>query len=219
MRERLIDHFVHSLLMDLNHSGESRRALVLESEGLVAERVRRMLAEEGMASCVVDSPSLFEELRRTLPFQVFVVGVRGPAELDEIELSELAPLILLAPLHSDEAPHYRMALPDALLADRSLRDPDVLRRAFRGEGSSPASPPRGELVRRAFEPFDLSQRQLEVLSRALLGESSTEIARHLYISSLTVSNHLHAIYERVGVSGRRELLGRFVRGLVEEGHA
>jgi DNA-binding CsgD family transcriptional regulator len=44
---------------------------------------------------------------------------------------------------------------------------------------------------------------------------SANIAAKLFISELTVRNHLHAIYERVGVSGRRELLGRFVQGLIE----
>ena len=70
-------------------------------------------------------------------------------------------------------------------------------------------------MRRTFGPFGLSERQLEVLSRALLGETSAEVARKLFISELTVRNHLHAIYQRVGVSGRRELLGRFVQALIE----
>ena len=53
------------------------------------------------------------------------------------------------------------------------------------------------------------------MERALVGDPSPEIARRLFISQATVRNHLHAIYDRVGVSGRRELLGRFVRGLLE----
>ena len=66
-----------------------------------------------------------------------------------------------------------------------------------------------------FGPFGLSERQLEVLGRALLGEGSGAIAGRLFISELTVRNHLHAIYTQVGVSGRRELNGRFVRGLIQ----
>ena len=54
-----------------------------------------------------------------------------------------------------------------------------------------------------------------MLRRALLGDSAAEIAGRLYISELTVRNHLHAIYERVGVSGRRELQGRFLQTLLE----
>ncbi len=205
--------------MDLVQRPNSPRALVCVAEGLVAERVRRMLAEQNIASVLVAHAGLFEELRARLAFDVFVVGVRSAARLEEFPGADLAPLVLLAPLgRGQSAAHFRMALPRALLVDRALRDPDALRGVLQS-GTPSESGPRGELVRQAFEPFDLSGRQLEVLSRALLGESSDEIARRLFISQLTVRNHLHAIYERVGVSGRRELLGRFVRGLVEEGRA
>ena len=106
-------------------------------------------------------------------------------------------------------------MPGAILVDRSLRDTDALRRVLCGpepEGPAPAGP---DTVRRAFLPFGLSERQLEVLGSALRGDTSRQIAGKLFISELTVRNHLHAIYERVGVSGRRELLGRFVQGLIE----
>jgi DNA-binding NarL/FixJ family response regulator len=102
-----------------------------------------------------------------------------------------------------------------VLLDRRLTDPDALRRLLRPAGSAASSPPRPELVREAFAPFGLSERQLEVLERALLGETAPQIAARLYISEVTVRNHLHAIYERVGVSGRRELQGRLLRSLLE----
>ncbi len=217
----LIEFFVHSLLMDMDHELPPRRALVLEAEGLVAERLRRMLLEEGVTSCLVDHPRMFHELRESLAFEHYVVGVRSPDELEAFGLSsDLAPLLLLAPLeHGGSSAHYRMALPAATLLDRGLRDPDVLRLAMAGERPRAAPLLPADTVRLTFAPFGLSERQLEVLNRALLGESSAEIARRLYISELTVRNHLHAIYECVGVSGRRELLGRFVRGLVDMGHA
>jgi len=105
-----------------------------------------------------------------------------------------------------------------LVVERQLRDPNALRRAL---GLDDAARPlllEPDAVRRAFVEFGLSERQLEVLGLALRGAPSREVARRLFISELTVRNHLHAIYERVGVSGRRELLGRFVQGLME-GHA
>ncbi len=125
----LIDFFVHSLLMDIDYELPSRRALVLETEGLVVERLRRMLLEEGVSSCLVDHPSMFHELSESLVFQHYVVGVRTPDELEAFGLSsELSPLLLLAPLeHGGSSAHYRMALPAATLLDRGLRDPDVLR--------------------------------------------------------------------------------------------
>ena len=207
--------------MNMNYELPARRALALETDGLVAERLRRMLAEEGIACCLVDHLGLFHELRQRLGFDHYVVGVRAPGELEGFGLSSaLAPLLLLAPLEpGGNSAHYRMALPGATLLDRGLRDPNALRRALAGEGPRADPPLPADALRLTFGPFGLSERQLEVLSRALLGESSAEIARRLYISELTVRNHLHAIYECVGVSGRRELLGRFVRGLVEVGHA
>jgi DNA-binding CsgD family transcriptional regulator len=69
-------------------------------------------------------------------------------------------------------------------------------------------------VRETFEPFGISVRQLEVLRLSLAGASPAEVGASLFISEPTVRNHLHAIYERVGVSGRRELLGQFVSGLI-----
>jgi DNA-binding CsgD family transcriptional regulator len=196
--------------------GTSRRALICEPASLVAERARQMLAAEGFTSCVVDDLELFHELRRRVHFDAFLVGVAGAHGLDLLGLpDDLGPLLLLAPLGEGRSASYRLAMPGAILVDRSLRDPDALRRVLCGP--EPEGPESGEpdRVRRAFLPFGLSERQLEVLASALRGDTSRQIAGKLFISELTVRNHLHAIYERVGVSGRRELLGRFVQGLIE----
>jgi DNA-binding CsgD family transcriptional regulator len=163
----------------------------------------------------VDDVELFHELRSLTPFDLFLVGVAGVEGLELLGLERVTPLVLLAPLAGAGATAYRLALPEAVPLDRELRDPDTLRRVF-AEPEPEAQGAQGpDAVRRAFLPFGLSERQLEVLSSALRGHASREIARTLFISELTVRNHLHAIYERVGVSGRRELLGRFVSGLIE----
>jgi DNA-binding CsgD family transcriptional regulator len=191
------------------------RALVYERDALVAERARLLLAADGVAVCAVSDPVLFDDVARALEFDLYVVGVRDPAELEALRLARRNPLVLLAPLERPGAAgRLRLALPDARLVDRQLRDPGALRAAPAARAAEP-EPPASDPVRRTFDGFGLSDRQLEVLSRALLGEPSAEIARRLFISEPTVRNHLHAIYERLGVSGRRELLGRFVRGLLE----
>ena len=191
-------------------------ALVLESDALTRERVRQMLTSEGFATCLVDQVELFHLLRSRFSFDLFIVGVRGSEGLDSLRLdSKIQPLLLLAPLQEPtQQARYRMALPDAVLIDRSLRDPDVLRRQLNPmppDVPADASDP----VEQAFAEFGLSRRQLQVLARALVGNTSRQIAAELFISEPTVRNHLHAIYDRVGVSGRRELLGRFVAGLIE----
>jgi len=190
--------------------------LLFERDGVVCDRVRQLVRAEGGATCAVDSPELFHALRQRLPFDLFIVGVERPADLDELKLGpDLRPLVLLVPSAGrSAATHYGVALPGAELVERRLADPDALRRVLR-----PALPPAArrpsEPVREAFAPFGLSERQLEVLERALLGETAPQIAARLYISEVTVRNHLHAIYERVGVSGRRELQGRLLRTLLE----
>jgi DNA-binding CsgD family transcriptional regulator len=198
--------------------GSGRPAVLLfERDGVTCDRVRQLVRSEGGTSCAVDSAELFHALRQRLPFDLFVVGVERPADLDELKLAaDLKPLVLLVPRAPRAAPtHYGVALPGAVLLERQLSDPDALRRVLR-PGSPPAEA-RGaaEPVRQAFAPFGLSERQLEVLERALLGDTGPQIAARLYISEVTVRNHLHAIYERVGVSGRRELQGRLLRSLLE----
>ena len=214
---RLIGRLVYLLLMKKHQAARGWQLLVYEPDGLVCERVRQMARAEGCGTCAVDGIDLFRQLHARMSFDLFVVGVRGPAELEELALSrEVQPLVLLVPLHEKRgATHYRVAFPDAILVDRGLRDPDALRRILGVQGPRDSSPPAGDAIRTTFGPFGLSERQLEVLSRALLGETSAEVAAKLFISELTVRNHLHAIYERIGVSGRRELLGRFVQALIE----
>lgn len=208
--------FVHFYGVSLVETHSNLRALLYETEGLVVDRVRQMLTGEGFATCSVDDLDLFHELRLQVSFDLFIVGVRGFEALDLRLSGEIQPLVLLAPgARQGAVAHYRMALPDAMLVDRALRDPDTLRRALGTTGPSEPASSSPDTVRSAFLPFGLSERQLEVLSGALMGDRSRDIARKLFISELTVRNHLHAIYERVGVSGRRELLGRFVQGLIE----
>jgi len=194
------------------------RALVFEPDALVAERLRQMLTAEGFSTCLVDAIALFHELAARVAFDLFVVGVKTPDSLGALGLSSSTqPLVLLAPVDGrSDLTRYRLEFPDSLILDRGLRDPDALRRTIgRTEPWQDGSDDGPDAVGRAFATFGLSERQLQVLSRALVGETSREIADSLFISELTVRNHLHAIYERVGVSGRRELLGRFVRGLIE----
>ena len=193
-----------------------RRTLIFERNRLVSERVRDLLGAEQFETCAVDDPELFDELRGRIRFELFVIGIERASDLEALaDISDARPLVLLAPLRrTGSARQLRMALPDALLVDRQLRDKDALRAVLEPESAVP-SPEVPDAVRQAFEPFGLTERQLEVVRHALLGGSSAEIARLLFISEPTVRNHLHAIYDRVRVSGRRELLGRFVRGLLE----
>lgn len=58
------------------------------------------------------------------------------------------------------------------------------------------------------EAYDLSKRESEILQGVVRGLSTTEIAEVFHISSNTVQDHLKAIFEKVGVRSRRELVGQ-----------
>ncbi|MGH3513116.1 MAG: LuxR C-terminal-related transcriptional regulator [Pseudonocardiaceae bacterium] len=58
----------------------------------------------------------------------------------------------------------------------------------------------------------LSPRELEVATAVLRGESTKAISGMLHISTNTVQDHLKAIFDKVGVGSRRELVGRMLGG-------
>jgi len=59
-------------------------------------------------------------------------------------------------------------------------------------------------------PWPVSERQLEIVSRVLDGQSNAEIAEETFLSRRTVENHLHRLYSGLGIAGGREgLLGLY----------
>jgi two-component system nitrate/nitrite response regulator NarL len=64
---------------------------------------------------------------------------------------------------------------------------------------------------RSFEcsNCNLTDRQSQVVELLEVGLSNKEIARRLSISEGTVKLHLHAIYQRLGISTRAKLIAFF----------
>ncbi len=58
------------------------------------------------------------------------------------------------------------------------------------------------------QAYGLSPREGEITQLVLRGLSTTAIADALYIASSTVQDHLKAIFDKVGVRSRRELVGQ-----------
>jgi DNA-binding NarL/FixJ family response regulator len=99
------------------------------------------------------------------------------------------------------------AAPDVLLqAIRSVAggalwfDPRLLARAA-GDRSAPRSQGRA-----ALDPHELTPRERELVSLVAEGLRNEEVGRRLGITEKTVRNHLTAVFQKVGVSGRLELV-------------
>lgn len=56
--------------------------------------------------------------------------------------------------------------------------------------------------------YGLTQREREVCREVMLGLSTAEIGRRLFISSFTVQDHLKSVFTKVGVHSRGELVER-----------
>lgn len=58
---------------------------------------------------------------------------------------------------------------------------------------------------RPTRPVEVTDRELDVATRAAQGLTNREIAENLGVSVRTIENHLQRVYEKLGVSGRRDL--------------
>lgn len=58
------------------------------------------------------------------------------------------------------------------------------------------------------QAYDLSKREGEIMQSVLRGLSTAEMADSFHVAPYTVQQHLKAIFEKVGVRSRRELVGR-----------
>ena len=80
----------------------------------------------------------------------------------------------------------------------------------------------GEPRREMPAPVDLAaltERELDVMKLLLDGKANDEIARELHVSLQTIKSHAKAIFRKLGVHSRAELMSRFVTSLGVVGSA
>ncbi len=65
-----------------------------------------------------------------------------------------------------------------------------------------------EVLPLVVDAYGLSERELEITQCVSRGLPTGEIAEQLFLSPHTVRDHIKAIFEKVGVSSRGELVGR-----------
>ena len=70
----------------------------------------------------------------------------------------------------------------------------------------PAQP--SEIAPVIVRAYDLTERERDVVQHVIRGLSTGEIAELLFISANTVQDHLKAVFDKVGVRSRRELVAR-----------
>jgi DNA-binding NarL/FixJ family response regulator len=76
-------------------------------------------------------------------------------------------------------------------------------RQFVANEEPPQPPPTSQMRDRERSP--LSQREREIVALVAQGFKNKEMAEKMFISEQTVKNHLHNIFDKLGVSDRLEL--------------
>jgi len=86
---------------------------------------------------------------------------------------------------------------------------------FAGKTSQPNGGPQSSLFKTSNNPFQLSEREYEVLCLLVDGLSNQEMANRLYLSAETVKTHMRHLMEKLRVSDRTQAAVKAVRqGLV-----
>ncbi len=122
-------------------------------------------------------------------------------------------LILLLCIYVLIISYKRYKLKNDLLA----RETDNLRLKIKGilEGNIDAMGVSLEVMNTSIED-PLSEREFEILSLALTDVSNSEIAEKTFVSVNTVKYHLKNIYEKLGVSNRKEAMQFALRSTRQE---
>lgn len=206
--------------------------LIAEDHTLVREGTRQLLERHGIA-VVGEAADGEEAVRLTgrLAPHVVLMDI-GMPRLNGLEATRLIkqryPGVAVLVLTAYDDDQYVFALLEAGAAGYLLKDArgEEVVRAIRAvaAGESVLAPSIvGKVVRRfsgkapsqqVSQP--LSEREMDVLRRAALGESNNAIADNLHLSARTVQVHLSSIFSKFDVASRTEaVLHALKLGIIE----
>jgi DNA-binding NarL/FixJ family response regulator len=182
------------------------RMLLADDHTVLRESLRRAI--EGAGHSVVaeagngdDAVSLAESVRPDCAvLDVSMPGMDGVGAARRIASLGL-PVVILT-MHAD--PETRQRALDAGAADVLTKDCSVgtLLATVEALVSVPAPSAAAPPARR--DRARLSARESEILQLLASGASTIEVSERLYISAVTVKNHLASIYRKLGCRGRTE---------------
>jgi DNA-binding NarL/FixJ family response regulator len=98
----------------------------------------------------------------------------------------------------------------AVAAGHAVFGPDLATRVL--DVFASPGPPAGDPARQGAGHLDLSGREREVLELVARGWSNQRIGAHLFISPITVRNHVSHILTKLQLSDRRQVMVRYPPG-------
>ena len=197
------------------------RVFLAEDHAILRDGLRRILADTGDIVVVGDSDDGEEVLRRAaherwdvLLLDLGLHALDGSAVLRSLRASHPRLPVLILSMHPEDgfavrllaagaAGYIHKARPAAQIVEAIRKvarggryvTPELAERLLAQQGASAEDP----LAR-------LTDRQLEILRLIGQGRSPSEVAAALGLRASTVSTHLHAIKERLGVQTLGELV-------------
>jgi DNA-binding NarL/FixJ family response regulator len=181
---------------------------VVGPDARMVARVRSALHREGLAASVDDggrAQLALDGLQRR-PEVVVLAGLNGDAASVAHAIRRRlrdVHVVLVLPADSEQrARHVLDAGVDGVVLEEELEV--TLGVAVRAACSGQLCVPRS--LRHEVELPAFSHRERQILRLVVAGHTNAEIARRIYLSRSTVAGHLTAIFRRLGVRSRSEIV-------------
>ena len=203
------------------------RILIGDQRPIVRAGLRKLLSKEGGFQIVgeaEDGPQLLKRARSLKPAVLLMEGLlAGGVETEFDVLQELQRkqknLRIIALTSTEREDELMRSVRRSLAAILPKRTSfsvlaECIRRVASGESwpDAPVAVMAGSSAMRLFsstspslDSSPLSEREKQVVELISQGFKNKEIAERMFISEQTVKNHLHNIFDKLGVSDRLEL--------------